>query len=52
MDTQKSGLGPVFEIRQDPKIFGLKEPDPKSLTPDPDPPLFHTKLKNMFKKMY
>jgi len=30
----------VFRIRPDPKLFGLKDPDP-------DPPLFHTKLKNM-----
>jgi len=53
---------PVFRIwiririRPDPKLFGLKDPDPKLLildpgrdpAPDPDPPLFHTKLKNMF----
>jgi hypothetical protein len=48
----------VFQIRirPDPKLFGLKDldPDPKllisdpDLAPDPDPPLFHTKLKNMF----
>ena len=45
-----------IRIRPDPKLFGLKDtdPDPKllisdpDLAPDPDPPLFHTKLKNMF----
>jgi len=39
----------VFRIRihPDPKLFGLMDPDP-ALDPDPDPPLFHTKLKNMF----
>jgi len=44
----------VFRIRPDPKLFGLKDPDPdpKLLISDldPDPPLFHTKLKNMFQK--
>jgi len=53
-------LKPEFQIRirPDPKLFGLKDPDPKLLIsdpdpapyPDPDPPLFHTKLKNMFLK--
>jgi len=51
---------PVFRIwiRPDPKLIGLKDPDPKLLisdpdpdpAPAPDPPLFHTKLKNMFHK--
>jgi len=43
---------PVFRIRirPDPKLFGLKDPDPKFLIsdPDPDPSLFHNKLTNMF----
>jgi len=43
---------PVFRIRirPDPKLFGIKDPDPKLIISDldPDPPLFHTKLKNMF----
>jgi len=44
----------------DPKLFGLKDPnpDPKLIildpdpnpAPDPDPLLFHTKLRNMFFK--
>jgi len=46
---------PLFRIRirPDPKLFGLKDLDPKSLIPDPapDPPLFHTKLRNMFKNV-
>jgi len=47
-------LSPVFRIRirPDPKLFGLMDPDRKLLIsdPDPDPPLFHAKLKNMFYK--
>jgi len=47
---------PVFRIRNrsDLKLFGLTDldPDPKLLISDPapDPPLFHTKLRNMFLK--
>jgi len=45
-----------IRIRPDPKLFGLEDPDPdpKLLISDPapdldpDPPLFHTKLKNLF----
>jgi len=54
-----------IRIRPDPKLFGLKDPDPDPklliLDPekcekmedpdpeqDPDPPFFHTKIKNMF----
>jgi len=36
-----------IRIRPDPKLFGLKNPDPAL---DPDPSLFHTKLINMFEK--
>jgi len=47
---------PVFriririQIRPDPKLFGLKDPDPKLLIsdPDPDPPLFTPNLKICF----
>jgi len=47
-----------IRIRPDPKLFGLKDPDPdRKLSisdpdpaPDPYPSLFHTKLRNMFKK--
>jgi len=46
---------PVFRIRPDPKLFGLKDPDPKLLfsdpAPDPDPSLFHTKLRKDVLKM-
>jgi hypothetical protein len=46
-------LPPVFQIRPNPKLSGLKDPDPdpkllisdRDPAPDPDPPLFHTKLK-------
>jgi len=48
----------VFRIRicPDLKLFGLKDPDPKLVISDPDPALdpdpslFHTKLRNMFLK--
>jgi len=47
-----------IRIRPDPKLFGLKypEPDPKLLISDPDPALdpdpllFQTKVRNMFLK--
>jgi hypothetical protein len=47
-----------IRIHPDPKLFGLKDPDPdpklliSDLDPDsaPDPSIFHTKLRNMFKK--
>ena len=49
-----------IRIRPDPKLFGLKDPDPKFLILDPDPDpepaldpdplLFYTKLRNMFYK--
>jgi len=32
-----------IRIRPDPKLFGLEDP-----APDPDPPLFQTKPKNLF----
>jgi hypothetical protein len=32
------------------EIIGLKDPNPKLLISDPDPSLFHTKLRNIFKK--
>jgi hypothetical protein len=54
----------VFRIqtRPDPKLFGLKDPDPDlkllfsnqdpapdpDTAPDPDPSLFHTKLRSLF----
>ena len=53
-------FGAVFRIRirPDPKLFGLKDPDPDpkllisdpdpAPVSDPDPSLFHTKLRNMF----
>ena len=50
-------LGIRIRIHPDPKLFGLKDPDPKllildpDLAPDPDPPLFHTKLKISFKNV-
>jgi len=37
-----------IRIRPDPKLLGLKDLDPNLLISDPDPPLFHRKLKNMF----
>ena len=42
-----------IQIRTDPKLFGLKDPDPKLLIsdPDPNPPLFHTILRNIFKNV-
>jgi len=48
---QCSGSGSArIRIRPDPKLFGFKDPDldPKVLFSDPDPPLFHTKLKICF----
>jgi hypothetical protein len=48
------GFFPVFRsrIRPDPKLFGFKDLDPKLIitdpSPDPNPPLYHTKLRNMF----
>ena len=48
LQTHKLLLLAVFRIRirPDPKLFGLMDPDPKLIIsdPDPDPPLFHTKL--------
>jgi len=41
----RNRLYAVFRIRPDPKLFGLKDPDPKLLISDPDPSLFHTKLR-------
>jgi len=41
-----------IRIRLDPKLFGPKDLDPKLLILDPDPPLFHTKLRNIFFKIY
>jgi len=42
----------VIRIRPDPKLFGLKDPDPKLLNSDldtaPDLSPFHTKLKECF----
>jgi len=34
----------LFQIRPDPKLFGLKDPDPKIFISDPVAPLFHNKL--------
>ena len=45
----------VFRIRPDPKLFGLRDPDPKLLISDPDPApdpfLFHTKPRKEVLKM-
>jgi len=43
----------VFRIRisPDPQSFGLIDPDATLFISDPDPPLFHLKLKNIFKKL-
>jgi len=54
--SKKENIGylcAVFRIRPDPKLFGLKDPNPKlsisDTDPDPDPSLFHTKLEICFK---
>jgi len=46
----KSWEIPVYQIqiRQVPKLFVLKDPDPKLFFSDPDPPLIYTKLRYMF----
>ena len=58
LDSTFKVLKAVFRIRirPDPKLFGLRDPDPKLLIsdpdpdPDPDPSLFRIKLRNMFLK--
>jgi len=55
-------LQPVFRIRPDPSLFGLKDPDPDpkllfsnpdlALYPDADPHLSKLKLKNIFRKCF
>jgi len=41
---------PVFRIRPDQKLFGLKDPNPKLLILDPDPSIFTQNYKIYFEK--